>query len=254
MLEFILIFSVLFLILTFFYKQAICEFRINQIEWSQKDEISSLLSEKIPLVVRSIPTTTVWSFNDVINRPCFDNIPIFNEIGLKEWIIQSEVSVNCPWKYKQAEQIASISGISIWADQWIRPQLIHPFLSFWMIPKYHSWAGQFGLHKTFATWTCIIPIDTDIIVTILSENMEAFLPTSWKNTFPSQLTNKDTPFIKDIKFIDIIVRPGTCLIMPPHWFISWTSTDDSTQLPMVCTISYHTPISLLAFNLSPHNK
>lgn len=254
MLEFILIFSVLFLILTFFYKQAICEFRINQIEWLQKEQINDLLSEKVPLVIRSIPNTNVWSFDDIINRSCFDNIPIFKEIGLKDWIIQSDINAICPWKYQQAEKIASISGISIWADKWFRPQFIHPLLSYWMIPKYHCWAGQLGLHKTFATWTCILPIDTEIIVTILSENMESFLPTQWKNKFPSQLTNKDTPFIKDIKFIDIIIRPGTCLVMPPHWFISWTSTENSTQLPMVSTISYHTPISLLAFHLSPHTK
>jgi len=254
MLEFILIFSVLFLILTFFYKQAICEFRINQMEWSQTDELNQLLSEKVPLVIRSIPTTNVWSFQDIVNRPCFDNIPIFKEMGLKEWIIQSEISVNCPWKYIQAENIASISGISVWANQWIRPKFIHPLLSYWMIPKYYCWAGNFGLHKTFATWTILFPIDTEIVVTIMSENIESFLPTHWMNTFPSQLTNKDTPFIKDIKFIDIIVRPGTCLVMPPHWFISWTSHSNATQLPLVCMISYHTPISLLAFNLSPFNK
>jgi putative transposase len=35
------------LILTFFYKQAICEFRINQIEWSQKENLYTLLHEKI---------------------------------------------------------------------------------------------------------------------------------------------------------------------------------------------------------------
>ena len=55
MLEIILIIGVLFIILTFFYKQAICEFRINQIEWTQKDNVSSLLNEKVPLVV--VPST-----------------------------------------------------------------------------------------------------------------------------------------------------------------------------------------------------
>ena len=113
---------------------------------------------------------------------------------------------------------------------------------------------QRSVDKYIDHFTRMCEIDTEIIVTIMSENMESFLPTNWINTFPSQLTNKDTPFINDIKFIDIIVRPGTCLVMPPHWFISWTSNSNSTQLPMVCMISYHTPISLLAFHLSPFNK
>jgi hypothetical protein len=37
--------------------------------------------------------------------------------------------------------------------------------------------------------------------------------------------------------------------MPAHWFVSWSTIGET--LPMVCTISYHTPISLLAFHASP---
>jgi len=43
MIEIILIIGVLFLILTFFYKQAICDFRINQMEWTQHDQLVELL-------------------------------------------------------------------------------------------------------------------------------------------------------------------------------------------------------------------
>ena len=49
MLELILIIGILFLILTFFYKQAVCEFRINQIEWSQVENLSTLLTENVPV-------------------------------------------------------------------------------------------------------------------------------------------------------------------------------------------------------------
>ena len=50
-----------------------------------------------------------------------------------------------------------------------------------------------------------------------------------------------------LKFIDIILRPGNCVFMPAHWFVSWTTTSTATNTPMVCSISYHTPISFLAF-------
>ena len=78
MLEIILIFGVLFLILTFFYKQAICDFRINQMEWTQHDQLMELLGEKVPLVVRSIPSATFWTHDDVKGRSCFTKLPIFS--------------------------------------------------------------------------------------------------------------------------------------------------------------------------------
>ena len=251
MLEILLIISVIFLILTFFYKQAICEFRINQIEWAKKDQIAELIGEKVPLVVRTIPSSAFWTHHDVQERSCFTNLSIFQELTLTEWLSVATPHSVCPWKYAQAETIANVSGLPIWAKKWLNPIIIHPFLSAWIFPRYHCWAGNVGLKKTYATWTCIFPVDGDMTVTIMPESVENSLPTTWLNCFPSQLTTKDTPFLSDLKFIDIILRPGHCLFMPAHWFMSWSSSADSTKPVMACTISYHTPISYMAFNASP---
>ena len=130
MLEIILIIGILFLILTFFYKQAICEFRINQIEWGQRDNMGSLLNEKVPIVIRSIPSATFWTYEDVLARPCFKNIPIFQETTLTNWISAAATDSLCPWTSTQAETIASVSGINIWADKWINHVIINPIMKF----------------------------------------------------------------------------------------------------------------------------
>ena len=218
------------------YKQAICEFRINQIEWSQVENLSTLLTENVPVVIRSIPSATFWTHEDVLARSCFKDIPIFQETSLTDWISSSTPDSICPWKYQQAETIANVSGINIWANKWINPHITR--FKFWMFPKYNCWAGNIGLRKNFA-WTCFFPVDGEIIFTIMPENNQTSLP--------ANLTTKDTPFVADLKFIDIILRPGNCIFMPAHWFVSWTTTPNSNKTPMVCTISYHTPISLLAF-------
>jgi hypothetical protein len=249
MLEIILIFGVIFIILTFFYKQAVCEFRINQIEWTQKENVQSLLNEKVPLVIRTIPSATFWTHEDVINRSCFTDIPIFQETTIPGWIESGSSDSICPWKYEQAGVIASVSGINIWADKWINHMIINPLLKFWMTPKYHCWAGGVGLRKTFATWTCFFVADGEITLTIMPENVQNALPANWVGCFPATLTTKDTPFVGDLKFIDIILRPGNSIFIPAHWFVSWVSSSD--KIPMVCSISYHTPISLLAFNTTP---
>ena len=246
MIELILLIGMLFIILLFFYKQAICEFRINQIEWSQKDTILSLLTEKVPIVMRSIPPATFWTHEDVVSRNCFKDIPIFRETSLTDWISSSTSDSLCPWTYSQAEIIANVSGIHIWATK-INQLMIR--LKYWMFPKYHCWAGNIGLRRTFATWTCFFPVDGEIIFTIMPENIQSFLPSNWMNCFPANLTTKDTPFVSDLKFMDIILRPGNCIFMPAHWFVSWT-TKTTTKTPMVCTISYHTPISYMAFHTS----
>lgn len=250
MLDIVIIILVVFIILTFFYKQSICEFRLNQIEWHQKENIQELLHEKIPLVVRTIPSAAFWTHADVALRSCFSSISIFKEMNISEWLATNETI--CPWKHSQAELIASVSGIAIWAAKWINPLIIHPLLKFWIFPKYYCWAGNIGLRKTYATFTCIFPVDGEIMVTIMPEIVESSLPADWAGCFPSQLTIKDTPFIADIKYIDIILRPGNCLFLPPHWFVAWTNASENDskvpmKVPMVCQISYYSPISYLAF-------
>lgn len=252
MLELIIICGIIFIILTFFYKQAVCEFRINQIEWSQKTNISTLLNEKVPLVIRSIPLAAFWTVEDVLVRTCYKDIPVFQETTLVDWISASSPDSICPWKYPQAEIIALNSGINIWANRWINSLIINPFMKLWMFPKYHCWSGNVGLRKSFPVLTCIFPTDGEILLSILPENNEISLPPNWIGCFPANLSLKDTPFVSDLKFIDIILRPGNCAFIPAHWFVSWTTTAESTTVPMVCTISYHTPISSLAFNATPY--
>lgn len=251
MLEIILILGVIFIILTFFYKQAVCEFRLNQIEWTQRDTLRTVLSEKIPLVLRGIPTATFWTHDDVMSRPCFQDLSIFQEMTLVEWLSQANSSSVCPWKDAQAEKIASVSGMAIWSKKWMEPALFSSFLKFWMTPRYHCWTGTVGLRKTFATWTCLFPVDGEILVSILPETAESSLPADWIGRVPTEITAKDTPFLQDLKYIDIVLRPGNALFMPPHWFVSWRALDTKSICPMTCTLSYHTPISLLAYHASP---
>lgn len=254
MIEIILLFGVIFLILTFFYKQAICEFRINQMEWTQKDNLHTLLREKVPLVVRGLPSATIWTHQDVSSRTCFQDLPIFQETSLQEWIATTTPEVTCPWKDSQAEKIGARCGISIWAKKWLDSVMLPSFLRWWISPLYHCWTGRVGLRRLFATWNVILPVDGSIIVSILPETAESSLPQPWMGCFPTELTPKDTPFLADIKYIDIVVRPGNALIMPPHWFVSWTPTKESEVAPMVCTLSYHSPISRLAYRASPYTE
>jgi hypothetical protein len=265
MLEWIGVIGFVILILVFFYRQAIHEFRINQANASQRSEILELWKEHVPLVIRELPRMSLWTREDVMERVCYERIPLFKEQSLVEWIRSVPADrgeeggqgqgqgqgeeVRCPWHSEQAERIAGVTGIGIWAEQHLHP-LLGTGLSSWRMPRYHAWAGRVGVHRTYASWTCILPVEGVITVTLFPETMERYLPVAWKGSFPAEWTRRDTPFVGDIKYMDIVVRPGTCLFLPPHWFISWSSLPSEGRMPMVYTVSYHTPVSLLAFRLS----
>ena len=248
MLEVLVIMGVILLILTFFYKQAVCEFRMNQMEWTQKDQIRPLLQESVPLVIRGVPPLSCWTRDDVMTRDCYADLQLFQEMSLVEWMKSAIPESGCPWKYAQAQQIARISGLSVWAAKTINPVIISPAKRAWWWPRYHCWAGKMGLQRTYAVWTCILPVDGEIVVSIMPETVESALPTNWVGCVPSELTAKDTPFLADVKYMDVVLRPGHALMMPAHWFVSWTGKKD---IPMVCTVSYHSPISAMAFGASP---
>jgi hypothetical protein len=247
MLEIIFVILLCFMIFTFFYKQAIHEFRINQVNINQKEVMVELWKERVPLIIRGLPRNPLWTRDDVLQRACYQTVSIFTDYSFMDWIKAGNAGTVCPWEYEQAEKIARLSGIGIWAKQHVEP-----LLSAWgLIPRYEAWAGSVGLHRTYASWTCILPVEGDIIVTIFPETMEKYLPSGWRRTFPRGWTKSDTPFVSDIKYMDIVVRAGTALFMPPHWYVSWTSTDVSSVLPMVFSLSYHSPISLIAFHMRP---
>lgn len=253
MLELLFIVGVIWIILTCFYKQAIHEFRINQLEWPHvTDTLSELMRERTPLILRGTPSMQLWTREDVRARPIYASLPIFQEVSLVDWIHTAPPTSPCPWNEPIAEQIARVSGLSVWAEKNMHTAVLsHPLTRLWIRPSYGCWAGERGLFRTFAQWTLLLPVDGAIRVTILPESMETYLPPHWRGGHPERWSRSDTPFVGELKYIDVIVRPGTCLMMPPHWYVSWTG-HESSSLPMVCVMSYHSPVSRMAQMLSPN--
>ena len=68
MIEWLVSFAVLFFLGAVFYKQSIHEFRLNQIEWDQRHQIDALFDERVPVVVRGVPVSPVWTQDDIMVR------------------------------------------------------------------------------------------------------------------------------------------------------------------------------------------
>ena len=246
MLELILIALLGFAILVFFHNQGACEFKINQIEWIEKVKIGSLVNERIPLVLRGVPPVAFWSQQDCMMRPCYSTVPVFADKGLGEWLVETNSSTVCPWNFEHARLLGQLSGLQIWTEKELNP-IVHTnwLLPFWYTPEVSCWAGSKGLWQLGARWTCLFVTEGALQISILPGTSKKVLPPLWKQgtLHPNQLTVYDTPFVADLKFMDIVLRPGHLLLMPNHWLLSWQSLEGSDLCPMVCCIEYHTPVS-----------
>lgn len=243
MLELILVGLIGFVIMIFFYKQAICEYRLNQIDWAQRDKVGELINEKVPIVVRGRPATAFWTQEDILLRGVYDRIPLFeaSEKPFSQWIMDAGMDTVCPWGSDHGKMLGAVSGLDRWSERILSPLL--GWSRYFLWTDNCCWVGARGLMKMTAPWTAIICTQGEILVTLMTENYEKSLPVDWRGRFPAEISTYDTPFAGDLKYFDVIVRTGTVLFVPAHWFVSWTAIDSAEVCPMVCTVEWHSVIS-----------
>lgn len=239
-LESLLVLGVLGVILLFFYKQAVQEFRILQTD--SLDKAMGLLSERCPVVVLPAPQPQeLWTRADIQQRPTLASTPI-NGKPLKEAIDY----VSYPLKANTAESLAKQVGLSVWIEQTILPTFKQ---SVWWSPMMKNRSeltiGAQGLRQTYAYSTAIFPTDGAMAVSLLNESSDPYLPAKWRGKRVSKLTKDDAPLLAQIQYIDVIVRPGSMLLVPPHWKVCW-ETHDSKEPALGVWTEIHHPISRLA--------
>ena len=260
---------VLFFLGTVFYKQTIQEYRINQLDWDNRSKLLDIWEERVPIVVRDTPLPPIWTKSDIEVRKLYHNFKLNIPSGsaaaaaaqqqqqqqqtiLRDWILGAPYDALCIWGSEDASRFAAAADF----EPWIRTIWMScmdgikswaPSL-FPIVPRF--WAGARGLNIFTANWTLIFPTENSIIVTLLTEKENEYLPSQWKNSFPRQYTNADTPYVSSIQYLDVILRPGHSLWVPAHWKVAWEAEKKSDITPLVCTIDVHSPISWLSYKSS----
>jgi hypothetical protein len=261
--------SILFFLGTVFYKQTIQEYRINQVDWSNRSKLIDLWEERIPIVIRDSPVPPIWTFDDIEARQIYRNFTIdtnavnaVNAVNganavkpsVKEWTLKAAPDAVTVWNKQKAVDLAAAADFEPWIKTIWLPSL--EGLTSWMTNvfpmKPHFWAGSRGLLHLKANWTLIFPTESSIILTLLTEKENSYLPTQWENTFPRKYTNADTPYVSSIQYIDVILRPGHSILVPAHWKIAWEndSSEAAENVPLVCMIDIHSPISWINDSLT----
>lgn len=243
-LESLLVLGVLAVILIFFYRQAVEEFRILQTDSLEK--AMPLLAERSPIVVLPAPQPTpLWTHQDIQQRPTLGSrvlqgLPLSQALKMETF----------PLQHSLAEDLATQVGLPIWIQQTLLPAFRQ---SSWWTPiltnRTEVMIGAQGLRQTYAYCTALFATDGALAVSLLNESSNAYLPIMWKGKRLRQMTRDDAPLLGQIQYVDVIVRPGSMLLLPPHWKVCWETHEKGPSVLAVWT-EFHHPVSKFAYKVS----
>jgi hypothetical protein len=254
MIGYLILPAILFLVAVVFYRQRRDELSILQIEQEQINaQLSDLLDEQQPLVLRGVAPPKGLTKGALEASPRLHAYPV-GGILLKDVLANPSTlaSTNgAPTLLRsQRRMLAEELSLPIWSTHTWKDKLGEarpiPFLG--SMDSEAIIGGQ-GLWRTTAVYTLLFPTEGAFIASIVSKSSEAFLPKAWTYRYPDTFTQDDTPLVADLKFIDIILRPGTALCLPAHILVSMKPKEPSEFHAFAC-IEYHEPISMLAKSLS----
>ncbi len=214
--------AVFFIIYLFFYEQSASEYRINQVAFSAFN--NKLLLEQEPIVLTETPQSPIWTIEDIKQR----------SLHLRKKPINVQ---DRPPSLDDSRHLGEIIGANVWLDK----LLFNNSLSQFSMKEIRATWGRRGL-QPIHSWTAIILTEGEATVSLLHRKTDKFLPACWKGLHPADLSRSHTPFLDDVKYIDIIVRPGTTLLVPPHWR---TAIEPVEGNGLALEVTFHHPMSLL---------
>ena len=253
MIEILFLIALVFLIAVLFYKQRRPSMEILQAEESQIEQLSELLEEQQPLVIRGISPPKCFTREGLSKIPRLATFSVGGqplEDILKTPVILHSAKGAPTLSRERRELLANELSKRVWADHLWLPRFSQTTWLGWAMGCLRTEAllGGMGMFKTTAKYTAIMPTDGVYIVSIVSRESESFLPPNWQYRYPGTLTPNDTPLVADLKYTDIILRPGTMICLPPHTTISIEPKD--SEFAAAAIVEYHEPVSLLAKSFS----
>jgi hypothetical protein len=253
MIEILFLVALVFLIAVLFYKQRRSSMEILQAEESQIEQLPELLEEQQPLIIRGISPPKGFTREGLSKIPRLSNFSVggqpLEDILKTPAILHSAKGVPTLSRERR-EVLANELSIRVWADHLWLPRFSQTTWLGWAVGCLRTEAllGGIGMFKTTAKYTAIMPTDGVYVISIISRESESFLPPKWQYRYPGTLTPNDTPLVADLKYTDIILRPGTMISLPPHTTISLEPRDN--EFTAAAIVEYHEPVTLLAKSFS----
>ena len=247
-LELLFIFILVLAISVFAYRGSNQEFQILQRDYITHTPWDELLNEQLPVVIRSLPKSLQGGWNE--SRTATKRWPVVvldneNRRYKTTWdTYLKEQTYNQPINSDELAEIAKLNEtLQNWSADgfhkwyWVPTSTPVPVVA---QPSYTQ-----GVTKSVAEATLISnneggalhiwlahsgAIPTNVISDLLGKN-------------PWIQTTDDIPWISEVKYVEIIVRPGNALLVPRHWYYSIQASDSNPSPTWYWVGEFHSPIS-----------
>ena len=248
MLEILFLLLLAAVIATFLWYRSFQEFTILQQEYSPT---LVMPDERVPIIIRFIPEQYKTMWLSVLAKQSMLPVLLRDNTRsiLKEYA--SSPSKSIYHRLTASELAAKFHIHSKFKDTmtflmkwWYLP--VSPVLtpaSLWILPK----DSCLGLKRSLAertvltthegkvtVWLCRETVDMKDILTILDKD-------------PWTLSVKETPFINELQYVEVILRAGNSLVLPPRSVYGVKADDDAAY---ISRIDLHSPLSLFISGIS----
>lgn len=240
---------IIFVISVVFYKQRRSTIEILQAEYEAQDSLKELAAEHQPIVIRNTPvpqslTTEQLKRMQRLGEFQFQEAP---GLTLRQYLTESAPDSGVPLMGSSAANTLSKElALPIWVSHTIHDtiQEMGGFFSVAYSNRVQPVFGGVGMQRATAVMTFFMPVEGTYTVSLVNPKSESFLPVEWKFRYPRTLTINDSPLVAEIKYIDIILRPGTMICVPTQTIFSLEP--DSAAFHSGLWVEVDSPVSNLA--------
>ena len=235
MIEWIVILLIIFCALVWYYTQSVAQYSLSQISEIQiSTQLTGLWEERKPVIVSDVKSRGIWVANGLKQTRFWAAQPIWEtyQTNPETSIVTQNRSQQITWS-----EILGVSQIE--SDTLLRWFDITPMI---FSTRTESHIGPEGLRQTYGWATSFTCTDGEARCILLHSAQKGRLPPGWNGLRWKDATVTHHPLWTQVQFIEIILRPNTVLLVPPHWIVAIESND--TMKPIWWTrTDLHHPIS-----------
>lgn len=250
-LELLFLFLLVVGLTALFYRSAVHEFQILQKDYDEENNWSELLSEELPLVVRGVPKSWHGAWNEKATAKKTWQVQIKQggrryKTTWNNWLTTADPKPQ-PVNYKEIAIAARLShnlenmtadGFKRWS--WLPPATPHPYV--------YGDGDVYGVQKSTAEFTAIVATDGAPLEIWLAHEgaIPANVSADLEGKDPWIQTTETIPWIGEVKYVEMKLRPGNAVFIPKHWWVGLRKASGSSGASWFWTAHFHTPISWTA--------
>jgi hypothetical protein len=245
----------------FAYRGSVHEFQILQRDYIAQTPWDELLNEQLPVVVRNVPKSLQGGWNE-------------SRTGAKRWPVLiydadhsrrykttwdaylAEHTINQP---VSTDEIATIAKLDETLQNWTADGF-HKW--YWLptsVPKKAVVAQPSyiqGVTKATAEATLITNTEGEALHIWLAHGaaIPSHVVPELLDKNPWIQTTDSIPWISEVKYVEIILRPGKTLLVPRHWYYAIQADESNSVATWYWVGEFHSPVSWLVSKLAAGKK